>query len=109
MDHCVDHCVSIGFRHFGEDKFGEASKEQPLMSRRNDIAMSELGETLDSLPILERLLRCENTAAHKEIAWALWDSHSDSQAATYLKLLAAEKMLGWEDTAEKREDTRAQG
>ena len=79
------------------------------MGRRTDVAMAELGETLDSLPILERLLRCENKLAHEEIAHALWDSQSDSQAATYLKLLAAEKLLEWEDTAEAREDTRAQG
>lgn len=79
------------------------------MGRRTDLAMAELGETLESLPVLERLLRCENTAAHKEIAWALWDSHSDSQAATYLKFLAAEKLLEWEETAETKEDTRAQG
>ncbi len=101
--------LSVSCRHFPEDQFGEASKEQPLMSRRTDLAMTELGETLESLPVLERLLRCENTAAHKEIAWALWDSHSDSQAATYLKLLAAEKLLEWEETTEAKEDTRAQG
>lgn len=79
------------------------------MGRRTSVSMPELGETLESLSLLDRLLRCENTAAHKEIAWALWDSHSDSQAATYLKLLAAEKLLEWEQTAEAREDTRAQG
>ena len=79
------------------------------MGRRTDVAMPELGETLEALPVLERLLRCENTAAHKEIAWALWDSHSDAQAATYLKLLAADKLLEWEETAEVKEDTRAQG
>ena len=80
------------------------------MGRRTELAMPELGESLESLPLLERLLRCENREAHKEIARALWDSHSDSQAATYLKLLAAEKLLIWEDTATEREEkSRCQG
>ena len=35
--------------------------------------MPELGETLDDLPLLERLLRCENASAHFEIAALMWD------------------------------------
>lgn len=101
--------VCNGCRHFPEDKFGEATRQQPLMGRRNDLAVAELGETLESLPVLERLLRCESTSAHKEIAHTLWDSHSDSQAITYLKFLAADKLLEWEDTAVAKEDSRAQG
>ena len=101
--------VCNGSRHFPEDSFGEATRQQPLMGRRNDLAVAELGETLESLPVLERLLRCENTGAHKEIAHTLWDSHSDSQAITYLKLLAADKLLEWEVTTVAKEDGRAQG
>ena len=43
------------------------------MSIRQDIFDPALGETLDGLPPLERLLRCESVEAHQEIAAALFD------------------------------------
>lgn len=45
----------------------------PLLSMRQDTADQQLGETLDSLSLLERLLRCENNSAHERIAAILWD------------------------------------
>ena len=45
----------------------------PLLSMRQDIVAAELGETLDELPLLERLLRCESKVAHEHIAAVLWD------------------------------------
>ena len=34
---------------------------------------STRGETLEELPLLERLLRCSNSTAHECIAGLLWD------------------------------------
>lgn len=45
----------------------------PLLSMRQDIVAAELGETLDDLPLLERLLRCDSKVAHEHIAAVLWD------------------------------------
>lgn len=41
--------------------------------------------------------RCESEAAHAEIAAALWDSASDSDAISALRRLAADKLAGWEE------------
>lgn len=74
--------------------------------------MAELGEELDSLPILERLLRCESPEAHAEIAAVLWDSVSDDDAAAALEVLGGANVHGWEGAlrdGELREDHVAEG
>lgn len=48
------------------------------------------------MPLLERLLRCENDAAHGPIADILWDSASDAEAAQQLQQLAEQQLEGWE-------------
>lgn len=74
------------------------------------------GETVDELPPLERLLRCENAAAHTPIADALWGAASDADAEAALLRLAAEGLAGWEeelragsDRGSGRDDDRAEG
>jgi len=46
--------------------------------------------------LLERLLRCENEAAHGPIADIIWDSSSDAEAVSMLSRLAHSQMLEWE-------------
>jgi hypothetical protein len=56
----------------------------------------QVGESEDDLPLLERLLRCENDAAHSPIADILWDSSSDAEAQQQLQQLAAQQLADWE-------------
>lgn len=85
-------------RPMPEDVYGAASLQQPLISTRWDsIACVELGETVDELDPLERLLRCENEAAFGPIAEALWEAGSDADAEAALLRLAADSLAGWEE------------
>lgn len=85
-------------RELPENVFGDLSLSQPLISTRWDSVVSpELGETLETLPILERLLRCEHETAHQEMSAVLWDSESDSAAVLALEKLAAENVVRWEE------------
>lgn len=66
--------MSLPFcRPYPEQLYGEQSVEQPLIGTRADLANARIGESLESLPLLERLLRCSNADAHAAIAAALWD------------------------------------
>ena len=69
----------------------------PLMSHRDDLFDPNLGETLDSLPPLERLLRCPDPEAHAAIAAALWRADSDGDAVRRLEEVARESLAGWEE------------
>jgi tRNA-dihydrouridine synthase 3 len=81
-----------------EAVFGAASLQHPLLSTRwEGVAYAELGETLDTLPPLERLLRCENEAAFGPMAEALWEAASDADAVAALERLAAEHLAEWEE------------
>jgi len=55
-----------------------------------------MGETLDSLPLLERLLRCELPEAHERISHVIWDAASDAEAVLQLEVLADAHVVGWE-------------
>lgn len=68
----------------------------PLMSRRDDLFDPLLGETLDSLSPLERLLRCPDPESHAAIAAALWRADSDADAVRRLQGVASESLAGWE-------------
>ena len=96
-------------RYLPEVVYRGSSEERPLIGQRMDIAASELGEELESLPGLERLLRCQSTDAHAEIAAALWDSGSDAEAKDVLEQLANEKLADWESNGEDREERVAEG
>ena len=94
-------------RPLPEEIFGTLSLQQPLISTRwEGVASAELGETLESLPILERLLRCENPSAHQEMAAVLWDATSDAEAVMHLERLAAEKVVLWEEEESHPTDDR---
>eukprot|EP00884_Botryococcus_braunii_P011283 jgi/Botrbrau1/20155/Bobra.0173s0056.1 len=63
------------YRPFPEERYGGLAAEQPLMLRRWDTAVPEMGEEMEDLPPLERLLRCSWSPAHAEIASVLWGQH----------------------------------
>lgn len=90
-----------------EAVYGAASLQHPLLSTRwESVACTELGETVEGLPPLERLLRCENEAAFGPIAEALWDAGSDAEAEAALLRLAAEHLQGWETELRAGADDR---
>ena len=72
-----------------------------------------MGESEETLPIVERLLRCENEAAHARIADVLWDSNSDGEAMQQLEQLALQELAGWEQQLRERgaaaDDVTAEG
>ena len=80
----------------GNGNDDETSTSSPLMSRRDDLFDPRLGETLDSLPPLERLLRCPDPESHSAIAAALWRSESDGDAVRRLEQVARESLELWE-------------
>jgi len=101
------------YRPLPEEVYGEISAtEGPLLSRRQEAVATELGESLRDLPLLERLLRCENSSAHERIASLLWDSSSDEEAAVQLEAAADSELLAWEAESrlgDRREVQVAQG
>jgi hypothetical protein len=62
----------------------------------------QVGEAEDTLPIVERLLRCENESAHARIADLLWDAGSDAEAMQQLEQLAVQELAGWEQQQRER-------
>lgn len=60
-------------RPYPQQLYGEQSLQHPLIGTRADLSDSRLGETFESIGILERLLRCPNEEAHQALAEALWD------------------------------------
>lgn len=96
-DFMQQHAVCV-CRSFPEDVYASQSLQHPLIATRVEgIADEKLGETLDSLSPLEKLLRCENEQAHEYTAAALWDATSEREAATKLEQVAAEHLPGWEE------------
>lgn len=61
-----------------------------------------MGEAEDTLPLVERLLRCENESAHAHIADLLWDAASDAEAMQQLEQLAQQELAGWEQQQRER-------
>lgn len=81
----------------GENENGGGATNTPLMSRRDDVADESLGETLGTLPRLERLLRCADPEAHLAIASELWRARSDADAVARLERVARESLEAWEE------------
>ena len=77
-----------------------------MISTRVETADENLGESLDSLSILERLLRCGSDDAHQHVAAALWDADSEQHAISELEKLAAEHILEWEAVSAPSRDDR---
>ncbi|MEW5301194.1 MAG: hypothetical protein WDW36_004068 [Sanguina aurantia] len=84
------------YRHMPAEVYGAASRAYPLLNTRLDLAEAALGEELDSLPLVERLLRCESDAAHLALADIVYDSTSDADAMAMLEKVAGEQLSGWE-------------
>lgn len=88
------------YRPLPKDSYESMSETQPLISTRWDsVACEEIGETVDNLPWLERLLRCESTVAHERMSHVLWDSASDEEAIELLTHEAKSNVLEWEELA----------
>lgn len=60
---------------------------------------AKVGETEDSLPPLERLLRCGHEEAHLALADALWEALSDADALAAVSRLSEERgrVAAWEE------------
>ena len=93
-------------RSLPEEIYAEKSREHPLIATRVETADKNLGETLESLSLLERLLRCESESAHENVAAALWDSTSEQDAAAQLEKIAADSITEWEAAAAPSRDER---
>ncbi|KAL3153927.1 hypothetical protein ABBQ32_013490 [Trebouxia sp. C0010 RCD-2024] len=94
------------YRSLPEEVYASKSREHPLIATRVETADANLGETLESLSHLERLLRCESEEAHEQVAAALWDSTSEQDAAAQLEKIAADSILEWEAAAAPSRDDR---
>ena len=86
--------------------YADKSREHPLIATRVETADPNLGASLHSLSLLERLLRCESQEAHEQVAAALWDSKSERDAIAQLGKIAAESVLDWEAAAAPSRDDR---
>ena len=93
-------------RSLPEETYATRSLQQPLISTRVETADENLGESLDSLSYLERMLRCESEAAHEHLAAALWDSDNEQHAVSELEKLAGEHLSEWEASAAPSRDER---
>ena len=85
------------YRPLPDHVFADMSKEIPLISTRWDLVVSELGETMDSIGFLERLLRCEAQEAHQELSDILWDSETDEEAIQKMNDISLAQLVEWED------------
>lgn len=86
------------YRPLPKSHYESLSDIQPLISTRWDtVACQEIGETVEDLPWLERLLRCESTDAHESMAHVLWDSTSDEEAIEKLVVEAQSNVVRWEE------------
>ena len=94
------------YRPLPESHYAAMSAERPLIATRWDtIACEELGETVDGLDMLERLLRCGSTNAHEAMAECLWEASSDESAMEQLTDLSKSNILDYE--AHEREGDRS--
>ena len=84
---------------------GHVRGERPLIATRWDsIACEELGETVEGMDLLERLLRCGSTKAHDAMADILWEAPGDERAMEELTDLAKANIVAFE--AHEREGDR---
>jgi hypothetical protein len=72
------------------------------------LLIMQIGESLDSLSDLERLLRCTNGEAHSRISGVLWDAESDNSALSGLQQLSNESLKQWEAPNDIRDDSRVE-
>ncbi len=84
------------YRPLPKEVFEAKSQQHPLIATRVGIAEPEIGEDLDSLPLLERLLRCPCEDAYEPMAEVLWESSTDAEAVQALERLADQNLTTWE-------------
>lgn len=100
------------YRPLPQSLFQAQSEAHPLIATRMDLVDEARGEDLDSIGLLERLLRNSHEDAHAQIAAILWDSKSDDEAVDNLRRLADEHVQHWEaelmKSSRDRADNRAQ-
>eukprot|EP00877_Chromochloris_zofingiensis_P007906 jgi/Chrzof1/3369/Cz12g22180.t1 len=84
------------YRHFPQQHYLQASRTHPLIATRTSLVDPLLGELENTLPAVERLLRCEHETAHQHIADFMWESSSDDEAMLQLDRLAADHLTEWE-------------
>ena len=90
--------AALTCRSLPEDVYANQSLQHPLIATRVESKADEnLGETLEGLSPLEKLLRCESEEAHEYTAAALWDATSEAEAIDNLIRVAAEHLPGWEE------------
>lgn len=89
------------YRPFPRTLLGAQSEAQPLITTRWDVAVAEVGEDLDTLPALERLLRCAATPCHEQLAEECWAAQSAEEAVERLAALSQQHALlqSWEEMA----------
>ncbi len=93
------------YRPLPESHYAAMSGERPLIATRWDsIACEELGETVEGMDLLERLLRCGSTKAHDAMADILWEAPGDERAMEELTDLAKANIVAFE--AHEREGDR---
>lgn len=87
------------YRPLPESAYGYLKGQKPLISTRWDsVACTDVGESLEDLPLLERMLRCQAEEACEPIAHVLWDSEDDRAAIQRLEQLAKEHLDVWEES-----------
>lgn len=101
---CYDTRLRPTCRSFPEQVYAEQSLQHPLIATRVDVADENLGEKLEELSFLERLLRCERDEAHEHIAAALWEAASEKEAVQRLDGLAAEYLPLWEAVSDSNSE-----
>jgi tRNA-dihydrouridine synthase 3 len=95
------------YRPLPESIYGAMSLQQPLISTRwESVACVEMGEAVETLPLLERLLRCEAEGALEAIAGVLWEADSDQDAVIALEGLACSELVAWEEAFRTKHDGR---
>ena len=84
------------YRPLPKEVFEAKSQQHPLIATRVGTVEPEIGEDLDSLPLLERLLRCPCEDAYEPMAEVLWESSTDAEAVQALERLADQNLTTWE-------------
>ncbi|KIZ02031.1 tRNA-dihydrouridine synthase 3 [Monoraphidium neglectum] len=97
------------YRAFPSSQYAEASRQYPLIATRIDLTDPRVGETEEGLPPLERLLRCDQEAAHLAIADALWEAPSDADAVAALTRMAGADLAACEAEGRAGRGARGEG
>jgi tRNA-dihydrouridine synthase 3 len=84
-------------------------RSRPCAANLCTMRAPQVGETEEGLPPLERLLRCDQEAAHLAIADALWEAPSDADAVAALTRMAGADLAAWEAEGRAGRGARGEG